>query len=344
MEYQDLEDDGNPYIRIPFDKEALDGNPEIVGFPPSETVCEVEEMYVVARHTTSIDQVSTIHLNEIAEITDVDTKSDLDNNLYKYKARGQNFIPLISEKEYFDVENDQYHALPEEMVVSAHTELLKGLSLLIDYPFLISDDLGDLTFEVYDKEEIDFEPEELARSEHEEDHEISYKSPYALRQEYPEAADDLLSTYPNRFGLVTISDINKKRTKDALFPYFALFAGELAELIKEEYPKSANLASAITGIAVKNWRENKGTETEVHISEFLGLSDMADIISNSNRLLSATGFQLEEEFRETMDNIREFRNRVMHANKTLVHNRDELTQLVESLNEIQGIIDSLADS
>jgi len=115
----------------------------------------------------------------------------------------------------------------------------------------------------------------------------------------------------------------------------------VADLIKDEYPDSESLSSAVEGRALNNWQENKGTETEVHISEFLGLYHMESIISNSNKLLSDCGFQSVNEFEDQMENIREFRNRVMHANKTLVHDREDLREMVECLVDINTILSEL---
>jgi len=42
-----------------------------------------------------------------------------------------------------------------------------------------------------------------------------------------------------------------------------------------------------------------------------------------------------------MENIREFRNRVMHANKTLVHDREDLREMVECLVDINTILSEL---
>jgi len=291
MDIEDIQDRDHPYIRIPIDEEAIEGNPQLIRSNPSESLAETSDKYVVSRYKAQFEYSGAIPIDEISEVTDTERKAEMEDLIYKYHAKDQRFVPLLFDGEYFDIKEDDFYELPPEMLISPVTALIEGLTLLTEYPFLICDGFGDMEFYIYDKDNITMSPEELATNVDDEGREETIESPYELRQRYPSVEEDLIPESPDRFRIITISDINKKRTKDALFPYFGQFAGVLADLIKDEYPDSESLSSAVEGRALNNWQENKGTETEVHISEFLGLYHMESIISNSNKLLSDCGFQ-----------------------------------------------------
>jgi len=304
---------------------------------------ETDEILIIHHYSTPLESVSRIHIEQLSEVADIEQKENLEENLYKYESKDKKYVPLPDDMEYYDLAEEEFHDIPEEMIVPPTFDIFEGLSRLIEHPFLLCDIHMNTRFELYDNTNPEVSPETVRQSDDEIEPEQVYETPYDLADEYPDAVEHILQEHPNRYEILTISDVNKRQTKDALYPIFATFVKELAELIELEYPDSESLSSAIDGVALKNWQENKGTKTEVHISEFLGLGDITDLISNSNKLLATCGFESSGECREKMSDIKEYRNRVMHANKSLIHDKEELSQLIQVIDNMDNIITEVQD-
>lgn len=333
-------DDIDPHFQVPIDEDSIDGVPEIFH---NDTVKETDDKYIVPGYRAPISRSPLPSIGDIGELTDYEEKSDLEDKIYKYEAKGQRYVPLPSENEYYDIREETFYELSKKMHTDVSTDFLDGLGRLADYPFLLYDEYGTANFKIINKSEVEdevfdgFPPLGLDEDEYEE-----IDSTYEFREKYPDVLDDLHPENSRRYKIITISEINKKQTKDVVYPIFSTLPSELAELISREYPDSRSLATAVDGIAYHNWKQNQDTETEVHISEFMGLADMRDIILDSNRLQFQCGFESPEHCEQRLNRVKEFRNRVMHANKTLAHNKEELSDFISVTEDISDILEALS--
>lgn len=277
--------------------------------------------------TVADDETATkANIRDISVPTQVEHPDTVTENKYKYKARGDRFIPVPRDNKYYDISEDTTKELSSNMVISRRLDLIKTLYRLRDYPFLLVDSENNTRFDVYDIEDTDEQDSVTAEADP-----IERLTAEELKQEYPEKASEHLTPDEERYSMVTLTEVNKRATKVALYPYIASFEGELSEIIEKEYPNSEHLVEVVGDQAQDAWEKNKGTETEVHIAEFLNLTDIRELISDSTLLSEKCGFESTEDAYSKIDNVKTIRNKVMHANRTLIHSSDDLQFLINVL-------------
>lgn len=286
---------------------------------------------IVPSATTEMGPANKVVISEISRPIEVETENSFEENRYKFEARGEEYIPLPDDGTYYSIDEGETKELDHEMVVKPQMDVFESLEMLLEYPFLLVDHLWNTRYSVIDAEKKSIEA--LSNQEPEEEF-----TPSELRENYPEAADDLLLEGPDRYEIFTVGEVNRRRTRDALFPLITQVEQKLALLIEEEYPNSEKLADAVGEHTKGVWEKNRGTESEVHIAEFMSLADMRDLIGDSETLARKCGFETAENAKTSLHDVKELRNKVMHANRSLIDGRKDLHTLTERLDLIDGLI------
>ena len=319
-------------------------------------IYETDEKLICVSETTPIYQGNKTFSQEICRNIEIPEKNNVKDELYKYKARGDMFVPVPNEEKYFDIADNCTKKIRDEMVIGPHCELIIVLKILTNFPFLLVDLMSNTEFRIYNKDDHSGDVENLLGSK-ESDEKLSIDE---LLNTYPEAGQRFIQNYEFRYGIITLSEINKRIIKESLYSIIAAFEKEISNIIEEEYPNSENLLSAIDSRAVQSWKESSETEAEVHIAEFINLSDMRNLITDSKHLTKKSGFKnnramIDKEYTNPLhrlrecnpervfNEIKELRNKVMHANHALVHDRGDLHDIVFQVDLLMALLTEISD-
>lgn len=166
-----------------------------------------------------------------------------------------------------------------------------------------------------------------------------------LIQDEPEIAQKLVSGSDpenNAFGIITAADVNKRDIKELLYPLIAEIAQNLSEKVKNRYRDSEELVEQANPDTVGYWKKNKERGLEIHISEYLNLVEMKEILKSADdELLEECGFNSNNKVDEKLGSINQLRNKVMHANRTLIQERSDIEKLLKRIELAEDIIENL---
>ncbi|MGQ3412608.1 hypothetical protein ACT4ML_10165 [Natrinema sp. LN54] len=309
---------------------------------------------IVLKTNVPVTQGKTTFSNEICEDIDVLDPESVEEDLYKYKARNDRFAPVPSARKYIDLEEDCTFELDEEMVIGPYEEILPIFHRIYEYPFLLVDHYHNHEFHIF--EESDDE-QDIAQLNNEPEKALSYEG---IVEQFPSVQEEFQLSSEKRYGIITLSELNKRKIREHFYPIIAEFEKSIAGEIKEEYPRSEDLTEAVGRAAERAWEQNRNTDAEVHISEFLGLKDMENLVSDSRTLATACGFETEKQIddfseveelgdlraldpEEVLSEIRDLRNKTMHANRVLVQDVDDLGHIINQYNLLCAFIDEISD-
>lgn len=149
---------------------------------------------------------------------------------------------------------------------------------------------------------------------------------------------------PEIFGIITHSDLNKRPVREMVYPNIAQIAAEISDKIEEEYPDSRDLIDQLGEFTVGSWYKNKRDDMQIHISEFMSLSELKTVIENSNNeFIRECGFESKTKVRDDLGSLEHIRNRVMHANRTLVRERNDIEDIYRRINLTEEILEKVQD-
>lgn len=139
------------------------------------------------------------------------------------------------------------------------------------------------------------------------------------------------------YGIVTVADVNKRGTHEMIYPVLAELSALIARRIESRY-ESRELFDKVSDRTVGAWIKDQADDVELHIAESMDLGEMHEVLAKTNeRLANSCGFESKSEL-EDLDRIRSLRNRVMHANRSLVRERREIDELLETVGRAQELI------
>jgi hypothetical protein len=320
------------------------------------TTYETDEYYIQHHEKLPLTTRMEVPVQELCEWFQPEDPEELKGNVYKYKARGDRYVIAEGGKKYFDIETQTTEVIDQSGVITEYTDILQVINRLPHFDFILVDRYAPYRYSLYERSKVEDDtpsPDDPA------DKELTFNS---LRESHPEAAqffiDELYSK--ERFSLITASDLNKRPVSDAIYPIIAELERCIAEEIKEEYPHSNELSKVVGRRAAEAWEGIEKSASGTHISEFLNLIDMKNLVSDSERLSERCGFRLDEEFPEDAEElapedflkvdvdfafqeINELRKRVMHANRPLVRNYEEVLDLRYRTHLCMSLVDHLSD-
>jgi len=320
---------------------------------------ETENKKITLSYRSQAVSRGDVPIKEISRPVDVETEDSLEDNLYKHKARGEDYVVAPASGKYFEIASSTTHELTDEMVVRPDKNVIAAMQNLSFSPFLLVDLEKNTRFQVREKEEEEesAEPHNIRNLINTDaDSVLNYDQ---LKEQFPSVAEeyrDQIDREPgDRYEIVTQSEINKRHVKEALYPTIGGFEREVASVIQEEYPESEVLADVVGRMARETWEKHD----DVHISEFLNLTDMAELVSDSDKLAEKCGFNLEQEISERDDEgieaitsfpveegfseIKKLRNKVMHSNRALVSERDDVVDVVFRIQLVMALLAEMSE-
>ncbi|MFC7212894.1 hypothetical protein ACFQO4_02210 [Saliphagus sp. GCM10025334] len=293
---------------------------------------------------------------------DVETIDSYEDRIGHYESKNYTFLPIPSSEKYYNTEQGWLKDLEQEQVLKEDTHLMDVLRKMQKYPFLLVDYIDDDEYYVYEGEEakttvpVDWvernnelihlniqgeflDGEELLEY-------FSEKDPisiHALREQYPDIADSELSyKYDEQYGMITLVDLNKRGMKQMLYKVISELSASLGEKIESRYSDSNAILKHLRPVTIGRWKKDQINGLDMHVSEHMNLLEMMQVIQSSNKdFVEECGFESKSDV-ETLNSINEIRNRVMHANRSLVYERKEISEIIEMVNDSQRIASNIS--
>lgn len=298
-----------------------------------------------------------LHVAEwIASEADIETLDTYKDNIPKYKDKNYTYIPIPSENKYYNLREETLVTIGSDQIIHPELHLMDVLRLIQDKPFLlinielgtyyITTESGEFvtTYNIGIPNEDEYNDREFVEEEVEEMFGIgSYivHTASEFRQQYPQLADEQIDKEKNPYMIITLSDINKRMMKEMMYSVFAELTSQLSNRIKNEYPDSELILSDINDKSVGKWKKGQLKGKEIHVVEYVNLSDMRQILrSASGYFVQACGFESKDDIR-TLRKIINIRNHVMHPNRSLVYDRNDIPGVLDAINETQRIISNM---
>lgn len=298
---------------------------------------------------------------EIASFpADVETQDTYEDRIGHYEAQNFTFIPMPKSSQYYNTEKGWVKDIEEEQILQEDTHLMEVLRKMQRYPFLIIDmlrqdnyyiiDIGGEKKRIQDKmfqtlienpdDEIVFSPNGQEITAEEMREMVSEDQPlsvHELREQFPELTEDLAYEYDEQYGIITLVDLNKRGMKQMLYKVISELSANLGAKIETKY-ESEDILKHLRPSTIGRWKKDKINGLDMHISEQMNLLEMMQVIQSSDsQFVDDCGFESKNDV-ETLNEINEVRNRVMHANRSLIYDRKEITEVINVINESQRII------
>jgi hypothetical protein len=151
----------------------------------------------------------------------------------------------------------------------------------------------------------------------------------------------LLVEQENSYEIINLSNLNKREVKDFLYPPLSELANSLSHQIEDYYEDSEGLFGQVREHTLGTWFKAKQDDVELHIAEFLTLGSMISIIKGHDPLMDKCGFEDNDEVDE-LGGIKDLRDKVMHGNRTLVNDKEELEKHLDRLERAENIIQEMS--
>ncbi len=158
--------------------------------------------------------------------------------------------------------------------------------------------------------------------------------PFLLFKGYWGGSDDK----PSDDLIITAADLNKRVAKEMMFSAIADLENIFANTIEQEYPDSEALFSELSPATIGRWTKAGMGDIQMHITEYMTLSEMQKVIAKEEELRSQLGFGSRNQFDNHMSGIIDLRNRVMHASRTIIETRDDVEQLQDRLERVEALL------
>lgn len=263
----------------------------------------------------------------------IETETTLEDSLPTYREERFTYIPLPVSNQYYNVELDEFHELNPDQYIHPDASIRGGLEKLSKHPFL----LLEMSSEFY---EIDGELVIASRLDTSENKVERIGDLSDAIERYPGRKREILdqSRSEGLYRIFTVADVNRREVKDEIYPAISEVESRFAEEIKQSNKKLENLYKDLSPSTIGRWKTSEFEGIQMDISEYMTLSEMVKIIGKDDGLRSAFGYSSRNQFDGDIGGILDLRNKIMHASRTLVHNRDDLERLVERLARIENII------
>lgn len=281
------------------------------------------------RETEALKRVNKAYIaSQIWSTADVETISSYESNIDHYKENSYSFIPLPDSYKYYDVEESELKKMSGDQWITVDFSILKVIELLTKEDFLIVDGAVARVHEKDDGEKIDLNEYRKNKQEWES---------YVSENEVPE------SRHEERYHIITWTDLKKKVAKEAIYPLVSEVSTQLADKIEDHLPESEEIPfDQIKDETLGRWFYDRRQGKELHIAEYLDLTEMKQVIKSDEELREKCGFPSNTKLKDQLYHVEELRNKIMHANRTLVNSQDEVEELHERLGMIQSILDNLS--
>ncbi|WP_152418192.1 hypothetical protein [Natrinema limicola] len=294
---------------------------------------------------------------EQTKATDIASKADFENlenygdNLEHYIENSYTYIPIPDSERYYDREEGVLKDFDPGQYIDADEDIVSVLEKLANFPFLwienhvgtyfSIDGSGD-DFSGFSRVSMsgpgsdDFHPSESDTW----DDEQEWLTARELEEEHPLVAEEELDK--PAYQIITLADLNRRRSKEQLYPVIAELADTLSKKIENEHQSEKDLYPQLRASTIGNWQKSKQRGLDIHIAEYMTLTEMSQVIQASDdSFVSECGFSSKTQCQKKLGSINELRNKIMHANRTLVHDRDDIETVLDRINQTRDILNNI---
>lgn len=241
-----------------------------------------------------------------ASIEDPDTYAD---NIGFYRERNYSYIPLPAADQYYAVDQEQLEEMDDDQILPDDAHLVAVMAHLRDHPFVLLDYHGILSDQSDLAEKFGIDRDEQ-----------------------------------DRYGIVTVADLNKRRVKEMLYPAVATFEHTLADLVTQHYPDSDVPDDDVNEDAFDRWDRAKDRDMETHIVEHMSLGDIVTVVRNTDTLRTTCGFDSKNQYDDAIGGLVDLRNKVMHPRRTLIPEPAHVAKTIDRLGRIKTLCDTVANA
>ena len=142
-------------------------------------------------------------------------------------------------------------------------------------------------------------------------------------------------------GLVTISDLNKRRVRRLVYEYLSELEIELSELVQSSVQPSIWIEALSEDHQVKilgYWEIAKKRGVDVGPMAAATLTNLLTIAGKIPSVRKQLGYESRKAFEREVGHIREYRNRTAHPLRPLVLSRKDTVDLSKVLRAAQNIL------
>ncbi|SEK70041.1 hypothetical protein [Haloferax larsenii] len=318
----------------------------------------------ISFRSKSIDVDNGLHI-----ASDIETfpATVADSNSYEdligdYKARGFTYIPFPGEMKYYNTEEGWVKEMDVGQIIGQDTTLLTVLRLLKKHPFLLVNHSGTSSVNITQLDglprillPIPYSGELTSRDEflQYDDIELSLgdldnylfhdakESFPSLVGSFERYADEVSISGDGEFGIITLADVNRRPAKSMVYIVISELVSLLSHKIEHEYPDSEEIFKYLRAPVIGNWYKNSFEDVEIHVAEEMNLVDIMQVIQASDSsFVKECGFESKNDVSK-LNSIREIRNRVMHANRSLVYNRRDIDDVLSVIETTKQVIEKM---
>jgi hypothetical protein len=280
---------------------------------------------------------------------EIESLEDYEDQISYYTSRNYTYIPIPSANRYYNTQQGKLVDLDDEQNIRGGIHLMEVLRRLQDHPFLLVDRLKGVRYYVDDGEYLkrrsyggygQIDPDEHRPDEFTEEMDYTAEE---LKETYPEIVEEVIPYDDGgQYAIITIADLNKRGVKEMIYPVISELSSRLAQQIETEYPDSEEIFNWIRPETIGRWQQDKLEDIELHISDYLNLIEMQEVIKNSDgEFVTKCGFSSKNQVQKQLGGINKLRNKVMHANRTLVHEQEDIDDILRRIQRAQDIIANL---
>lgn len=255
------------------------------------------------------DIVGEQRAKRIAAEASIENPHTYEDNIDFYREQNYSFIPIPSTGQYYDVDQDQLEEMGDNQILPDDAHLVTVMAYLRQYPFVLLDYHGLLSGQSTLAEKFGLDRDEQ-----------------------------------DRYGIVTIADLNKRRVKEMLYPAVATFEHTLANLLIQFYPDSNVPPDDVKEEAFDRWEKAKERDMETHIVEHMSLGDIVTVVRNTDTLRTTCGFDSKNQWDKATGGLVNLRNKVMHPHRTLIPEPAHVEKTINRLSRIKTLCDTVASS
>lgn len=304
---------------------------------------------------------------DIASEADTETLERYGQNIDNYIEKNYTYIPMPEDGKYYDRDEGLLKGIENEQWIEEGDKLITVLKKLQTYPFLLIERHKErYFFPPFDKEDDSDKEDPPEDGNGTNDDVPSFTMHFGFTGDVPDdvkegffdgegfedkmSAKEYFNQHPEKaneelgslYSIITLTDLNRRTVRQIAYPTLAELADLLSQQIQSEFPDSRILYPELRPATIGNWQKNRERGMDVHISEYMNLSEMKQVISSSEgHFVEECGFSSRTKCREKLGSVNELRKKIMHANRTLVHNHDDLEKVLKRIETAQEVVENI---
>lgn len=309
-------------------------------------------------------EISSMAEIVVPPVSNMDPNPNTDKNLVDYydidieyfKEKSFSYAPLPHVDKFYNIRKGEIEKIEKDQYIDEDTSLIEAIKKLKKYSFLLFPrpflylidkekkeivSSGDVPLSPdFAKEVLGIETEKLGET-------YDICNTDEVLKNYPSLTEEILNIEKEKrtFEIIVISDLNKRIVKEAIYPYIIKLENKLGKKIKKHYEESTSkeLLKKLNPDTIGNWKHANIAKTDVHISEYMNLSEMKKIIKENKDLYKECGFESKKQVENQLKDIVDLRNKVIKTNSTLVFKKKDVKQIVKLLEKIETKIQNISN-